>query len=264
MYPVIIEFGPITIYSFGLMMAVAFLSAAHLLGLELQRKGYNRDIASSLMIWAAVGGLVGARLWLVIDKWESFLADPIGSVISGAGFVWYGGLIGGALAVGWVARRQYKIPFLRVADSVAPGLAVGHGIGRFGCQLAGDGDWGSVTTLPWGMAYESAIIGWDYPPGVKVHPAPLYEAGCYFAIAAILWRWRKTPGRDGVVFSWYLISSSIVRFLVEFVRINPAVWLNLTAAQVTSVILAIVGIGLFAALRAPLGQPVAAAAGKRT
>src|SRR5262245_32988136 len=109
MHPVIIELGPITVYSFGLMMAVAFLSAANLLGRELERKGYNREIASSLMIWAAVGGLAGARLWLVIDKWDRFLADPVGSIVSGAGFVWYGGLIGGTIAVGWVAKRQYNI-----------------------------------------------------------------------------------------------------------------------------------------------------------
>jgi phosphatidylglycerol:prolipoprotein diacylglycerol transferase len=99
---------------------------------------------------------------------------------------------------------------------------------------------------------------------VKVHPAPIYEAVCYFALAAILWRWRTTPERDGVIFAWYLMLSSVVRFMVEFVRINPAVWLNLTAAQVTSVILLVVGAGLFLALRAPVGQPATVTAGKRT
>lgn len=244
MYPVIIEIGPLTIYSFGLMMALAFLTAAYFTGKELGRKGYDPEIASSLVLWAAVGGIAGARLWLVIDDWQGFIADPLGSLFSGAGFVWYGGLLGGALAVGWAAKHYYGIGFFVVADCVAPGLALAHGIGRIGCQLAGDGDWGSVTTLPWGMAYENAIIGWDYAPGVRVHPTPIYEMLVYFAIAGILWRWRTHEQPNGSIFAWYLIFTAIARFLVEFVRINPRLWLDLTAAQWTSIALAAVGVAM--------------------
>jgi phosphatidylglycerol:prolipoprotein diacylglycerol transferase len=241
MYPVIIELGPIPIYSFGLMMALAFLSAAYFTGIELKRKGHDPEIASALVLWAAVGGIVGARLWLIVADLPGFIEDPFGSLFSGAGFVWYGGLLGGTLAVAWAARHYYGLAFFVIADCVAPGLAFAHGVGRIGCQLAGDGDWGSETDLPWGMAYENAIIGWDYPPGVRVHPTPLYEMAAYFTIAAVLWRWRKRSQGDGVIFAWYLILTSIARFLVEFVRINPRLWLDLTAAQWSGVALMLVG-----------------------
>jgi phosphatidylglycerol:prolipoprotein diacylglycerol transferase len=258
MHPIILQLGPLTIYSFGLMMALAFLAAAYLLGKELERKGYDSEIASSLVLWAAVGGLGGARLWLVLADWQRFLADPWGTLFSGAGFVWYGGLLGGALAVGWAAKHYYNLDFLRVADCVAPGLALAHGIGRIGCQLAGDGDWGSVTTLPWGMAYENAIIGWDYPPGVVVHPTPIYETVIYFAIAGLLWSWRTRDQPEGTIFGRYLILSAIARFAVEFVRINEPLWLDLTAAQWTSVVLALVGVGLLFLIRRPATAVVAA------
>jgi phosphatidylglycerol:prolipoprotein diacylglycerol transferase len=256
MYPVIIELGPIPIYSFGLMMALAFLSGAYLTGFELKRKGYDPEIASALVLWAAVGGIVGARLWLIVADLQGFIEDPLGSLFSGAGFVWYGGLLGGALAVAWAARRYYGLRFLVIADCVAPGMAFAHGVGRIGCQLAGDGDWGSITTLPWGMAYENAIIGWDYPPGVRVHPTPLYEAAAYFAIAAVLWRWRRTSEGNGVIFAWYLILSSIARFLVEFVRINPGLWLDLTAAQWTAVALVLIAGAILFSARQAVNKPM--------
>lgn len=249
MYPIIIQIGPVPIYSFGLMMALAFLSAAYLTGLELKRRGHDQEIASALVIWAAVGGIAGARLWLIADDWRGFLADPLGSIFSGAGFVWYGGLLGGALAVGWAARRYHGLGFLAIADCAAPGLAFAHGVGRIGCQLAGDGDWGSVTTLPWGMAYERAIIGWDYPPGVRVHPTPLYEAAAYFTIFVVLWACRQRVSGRGAVFAWYLILASVARFLVEFVRNNPRLWLDLTAAQWTAIGLAIYGAAILIAGR---------------
>jgi phosphatidylglycerol:prolipoprotein diacylglycerol transferase len=256
MYPIIIKLGPIPIYSFGLMMALAFLSAGHFLGLELKRRGRDPEIASALVIWAAVGGIVGARVWLIAEDWQGFIAAPLESLFSGAGFVFYGGLLGGALAVGWAARHYYGVGFLEIADCVAPGLAFAHGVGRIGCQLAGDGDWGAVTTLPWGMAYENAIIGWDYPPGVRVHPTPLYEATAYFAIFGLLWSMRHRPRAEGAIFAWYLILASAARFLVEFVRINPRVWLDLTAAQWTAAALVICGAGLLLAARAPGRAPI--------
>ena len=127
-----------------------------------------------MVLWAAVGGLVGARILAIVDDWSGFVSDPLHSIFSGSGFVFYGGLIGGFIAVSWTIRR-HGLPWLQTVDCIAPGLVLAQGIGRIGCQLAGDGDWGSETTLPWGMAYPNAIVGWPYPPGVRVHPAPLYE-----------------------------------------------------------------------------------------
>ena len=160
MYPVILRLGPLTIYSYGTMMAVAFLVAAYLTGKELDRKGLPESAASTMVFWAAIGGLAGARLLTILEDFSAFVHDPIRFIVSGAGFVWYGGLIGGFVAVTWCMRRL-GLPFLRTVDCVAPGLSLGHAIGRIGCQLAGDGDWGRVTTAPWGMAYPNAIVGWN-------------------------------------------------------------------------------------------------------
>jgi phosphatidylglycerol:prolipoprotein diacylglycerol transferase len=128
-----------------------------------------------------------------------------------------------------------------MVDCIAPSLAVGLGIGRIGCQLAGDGDWGKVSDLPWAMAYPNAIVGWDYPPGVRVHPAPVYEMIACFALFAFLWSIRKRPQPDGTIFWWYLILSSVSRFAIEIVRLNPPTLLGLTAAQLTSVVLIVAG-----------------------
>jgi phosphatidylglycerol:prolipoprotein diacylglycerol transferase len=221
------------------MLAIAFLVAGALTRRELNRKGMNGEIASSFVFWAAVGGIGGSRLWAIAEDWRSFLDHPGSAIFSGAGFVWYGGLLGGALAVSLVIWR-HKLNWLRAVDGIAPGLALAYGVGRIGCQLAGDGDWGTVSDLPWAMAYPNAIVGWDYPPGVRVHPAPLYETILAAGIFAVLWSIRKRPLRDGTVFWWYLLLTSMARFLVEFVRINKHMLLGFTHPQVFSIALIVI------------------------
>jgi len=240
MYPIVLRLGPLTIYSYGLMMAIAFLTAGYLTGNELSRKGYDGELASSMVLWAAVGGLVGARILAIVDDWSGFVGDPLHSIFSGSGFVWYGGLIGGLIAVSWTIRR-HGLPWLTTVDCIAPGLVLAHGIGRIGCQLAGDGDWGTETTLPWGMAYPNAIVGWPYPPGVRVHPAPLYELIAYTLIFGVLWSIRKRTYPDGTIFWLYLVMAPIARFLIEFVRVNPPVFLGLSQSQLISVGLVMIG-----------------------
>ncbi|MCX8071650.1 MAG: prolipoprotein diacylglyceryl transferase [Candidatus Binatia bacterium] len=240
MYPIILQIGPVTIYSFGLMMAIAFLVAGFLTSKELVRKGYPGELGSSLVVWAALGGLVGARLFLFVEDPSAFWQHPLGTLFSGSGFVWYGGLFGGMVAT-YVAVRRAGAPWLRVADAAAPSLALGHAIGRIGCQLAGDGDWGKVTTVPWGMAYPKAIIGWPYPPGVVVHPTPLYEAAAYSLIFLILWMLRTHERPAGSLLWAYFVLAGTARFFVEFLRINPIWWLGLTQAQWISLSLVIAG-----------------------
>jgi phosphatidylglycerol:prolipoprotein diacylglycerol transferase len=249
MIPDVLHIGPIPIHLFGIFLALAFLAAGSVSGREFARKGWDPAVASACVVWAAVGGIVGARLWLVLDAWKEFVRAPASFLLTGGGFVWYGGLIGGALAVTIVFRRE-RIPWLRGADAVAPALAIGQAIGRIGCQVAGDGDWGRETTLPWGMAYPHAVVGWDKPPGVRVHPTPIYECLAYLAIFALLWRIRREPAPDGTVFSTYLVLTGLARFLVEFVRINPPVLFGLTEAQLTSLVLMAVGTGLLVTKRA--------------
>lgn len=240
MYPVILELGPVRIYSFGLMMALGFLVATYLSSKEFERRGYNGEIASSLVLWAAIGGIVGARLWVILDDWSGFVADPFGALFTGAGFTWYGGLIGGFLMV-TIGLRRHGIPWLEGADAIAPGCVLGHAVGRIGCQLAGDGDWGAVTEVPWGMAYPRAIVGWDYPPGVVVHPTPIYEAAAYTAIFLFLWRVRRYDFPRGTWFYTFLVLSPLARFVIEFYRINPPVFGTLTEAQLTSLVLMAIG-----------------------
>lgn len=253
MYPVILEIGPLRIYSFGLMMALGFLVATYLTSKELDRRGYDGELASSLVIWAVVGGLAGARLWAIIDDWDGFVADPFGSLLSGAGFTWYGGFIGGLILV-TIAMRRYGLPWLTTADSIAPGMVLGHAVGRIGCLLAGDGDWGTVTDLPWGMAYPNAIVGWDYPPGVYVHPAPIYEALAYTAVFALMWSVRHRDFPPGTFISVYLLFAPLARFFIEFIRINPPLIGPLSEAQVTSLVLMAVAVALLARQRTAIRE----------
>ena len=248
MIPDVLHIGPIPIHIFGIFLALAFLVAGGVADQEFVRRGYDSGLASSFVVWAAVGGIVGARLWIVFDAWDEFMRAPASFLLTGGGFVWYGGLAGGALAA-TIFFRRYGIPWLRGADMVAPALALGQAIGRIGCQLAGDGDWGRETTLPWGMAYPYAVVGWDKPPGVVVHPAPLYEFAAYLAIFALLWRMRRTAAPDGVLFSWFLVLHGTARFLVEIVRVNPRIVLGLSEAQLVSLALVALGGGSLLAMK---------------
>jgi phosphatidylglycerol:prolipoprotein diacylglycerol transferase len=240
MIPDILHIGPLPIHLFGIFLALAFLAAGWAAGREFERKGYDPGLASSAVVWAAVGGLVGARLWILLDAWPEFVRAPWTFLATGGGFVFYGGLLGGALAVTLFFRREH-IPWLAGADACAPAIALGQAIGRLGCQVAGDGDWGTETTLPWGMAYPYAVVGWDKPPGVRVHPTPLYEAAAYAAIFALLCRLRREPAPDGAILALYLVLSGAARFLVEFVRVNPRIAFGLTEAQLVSLTLVVIG-----------------------
>jgi phosphatidylglycerol:prolipoprotein diacylglycerol transferase len=157
-----------------------------------------------------------------------------------------------------------KIPWLKAADIAAPALAVGYGIGRLGCHVAGDGDWGTVTTVPWGVAYTNAIIGWvdpstgiPYPPGVRVHPTPIYEFLESALIFGILWTFRKKEYAPGTMFWLYLALSGLARLVVEFWRLNPVFALGLTEAQWFGVLM--IFVGLWQLLRAGRAKTVATA-----
>ena len=209
-------------------MALAALSAAWVVSAELKRRGYNSELASTLVFAAAVGGLIGARALFIVEEWSNFLQAPLSYIFTGAGFTWYGGFFGGAAAASWVARRN-NMPWLVAADIAAPALALAYGVGRIGCHVAGDGDWGSVTDVPWGVAYTNAIIGWvdpstgiPYPPGTRVHPTPIYEFIQAVAVFAILWSLRKNNYAPGTLAWIYLILAGFSRFVVEFWRINLA------------------------------------------
>ena len=132
--------------------------------------------------------------------------------------------------------------FLTLADCCAPGLAIGQALGRIGCHVAGDGDWGTVTTLPWGFAYTNGIAPWDHEPGVLVHPTPLYEAAAYTAVFLFLWRWRHRNPPLGAMFAVYLVGNGLFRFLVEFIRVEPRIVFGLTQAQLIGAAMFVTGV----------------------
>ena len=248
MYPIIFQLGPLTIYSFGAFMALAALTAVWLVRAELKRRGHNPELASTLVFAAAVGGLIGARLLFIVEEWQGFLAAPMNYILTGAGFTWFGGFFGGAAAVSWVVRK-HKIPWLETADMAAPALALAYGVGRIGCHVAGDGDWGAVTDIPWGVAYTNAIVGWanpytgvPYAPGVLVHPTPIYEFLQGMFVFAVLWSIRKKGLVPGTLAWLYLILAGLMRFIVEFWRINPPVGLGFSEAQWFSLLLMAFGV----------------------
>jgi phosphatidylglycerol:prolipoprotein diacylglycerol transferase len=251
MHPVLFEIGPLTIYSLGVLWALAAFAAAFIVRLELKRYDYDPELAGSVVAAAALGGLLGARLLFILEEWESFTRAPFDFIFSGSGFSWYGGLVGGALAAAWVFQRN-KLPLAQAADIAAPALALGYGIGRIGCFLAGDATWGKVSDVPWAMAFPNAVAGWadpltgvPYPPGVRVHPTQLYELLQSLFVFTILWVLRKRDHPRGTIFHLYLILAGSMRFVVEFWRANPIVTLGMTEYQWISLALAVLGMGMF-------------------
>jgi len=160
-----------------------------------------------------------------------------------SGFAWYGGLVAGILTLMWQGREA-GTGTLGMLDLAAPSAAMGYGVGRIGCLVSGDGDYGKPTTLPWGMSFPHGLV----PTLDRVHPTPIYEFLGAMAIAAILWWFAGKRGgrRLGEVTALYLMLSGVARFLVEFIRINPPIFHGLTNAQLASIGSVLFGIGLFA------------------
>ncbi len=235
MYPEI-HIGPLTLQTFGLMFALAFLAAGALVARRLKEIGKPTDWAYEIGFSALVGGVVGSRLYFVVQNYDSVKHDLLGTLFSGAGLVWYGGAIGGALAVLlWAWYRKFL--GLALLDLAAPALALGYAIGRCGCQLSGDGDYGKAWNGPWAMSYPNGTV----PTDQTVHPTPIYETLAMGLGAWILWQLRDRV-RTGVLFAIYLLYAGAERFLVEFLRRNSDVALGLTSAQLESFAMMVAGL----------------------
>jgi phosphatidylglycerol:prolipoprotein diacylglycerol transferase len=234
--PEIDVFG-ISLKTFGLCFAAGFLVAGAVVARRMKELGRPDDDAYGMTLSALVGGLVGSRLYYVVQHWSETKHDLLGSLFSGSGLVWYGGLIGGAIGVLiWAWRRDFLS--LRLLDLACVPLMLGYGIGRIGCQVSGDGDYGKVSHLPWAMGYPDGTV--PTAPGVEVHPTPIYETLATGLLAWILWRWRDRF-RPGVLFALYLVFAGLERFLVEFLRRNEEVLAGLTTPQLESLVLIIAG-----------------------
>jgi phosphatidylglycerol:prolipoprotein diacylglycerol transferase len=234
--PEVIVFG-ISIKTFGVTFALGFLACGFVIARRLRELGKPVDWAYEIVFAALVGGLVGSRAYFVIQNYSQVKHDLIGSIFSGSGLVWYGGAIGGAITVvAWMRWRDMLN--LLAFDMCVTVLALGYGIGRIGCQVSGDGDYGIRSSLPWAMGYPHGTV--PTPPGVTVQPTPIYETVTMCLLAYFLWKLRDRV-RPGVVLGLYLVFSGLERLLVEFIRRNKEVLAGLTAPQLESVVLMAIG-----------------------
>jgi phosphatidylglycerol---prolipoprotein diacylglyceryl transferase len=248
----------VSIKTFGVMFALGFLACGAVLARRLRELGRPVDWSYEIVFAALVGGVVGARAYYVIQNYSQVRDNLTGNIFSGSGLVWYGGAIGGAIGVVMWMRWRRALE-LRMLDMCATALALGYAIGRIGCQVSGDGDYGIRSSLPWAMGYPHGTL--PTPPGVRVQPTPIYETVSMCLLAYVLWHLRDRV-RPGVIFALYLLLSGLERFLVEFIRRNKEVLAGLTAPQLESIALIVIGSAwLFAMVRrggvAALG-PVAA------
>jgi phosphatidylglycerol---prolipoprotein diacylglyceryl transferase len=230
-----IHIGPLDLKTFGICFAVGFLASGLVIARRFRELDKPADWTYEMVFAALIGGLVGSRLDFLLQNWSKVSDDLLGNIFSGSGLVWFGGFVGGAIGVILWARWRGFLGW-QLLDTAAVPLAVGYAVGRVGCQLSGDGDYGTHSDLPWAMSYPDGTV----PTTDTVHPTPIYETLTMGIAAIVLWRLRdRFPA--GVLFGLYLMIAGIERFLVEFIRRNEAVVAGLTQAQLIS--LAMLGLG---------------------
>jgi len=266
-YPIIFDFGMIdlfgfqfrlAIYSFGLMLVVAFYACYFLLDNDLKRLGYNDKLASDIIFWSALGGIIGSKVYHVIENLDQIMAsqDPMGMIFSGSGLVFLGGLIGAVFAV-TIILNKYEVSWLKFADQLAPLILLGYAIGRIGCFLVGD-DYGIPSNLPWAISFPeglppttTSVFAYQFPwidissqaSGViKVHPTQVYETLICGALFFLLWSKRKNVIVPGSLFFQYLIFAGIERFFIEFLRTNEKYLFDtFSGAQILSILMIFIG-----------------------
>ena len=205
------------------------MASGSLFARRLYELGKPVDWAYEGIFAALIGGLVGSRVDYIIQNWHQVSGDVFGNVFSGSGLVFFGGLIGGAVGVIIWARWRGFLGWT-LFDSAAAPIAIGYAVGRIGCQVSGDGDYGQPSDLPWAMAYPHGTV----PTTQEVHPTPVYETFTMGLVTLLLWNLRDRLA-PGMVFGLYLFLGGLERFLVEFIRRNDAVLAGLTIPQLFSV-----------------------------
>ena len=256
MYPILFQFGPFTISSFGVMMVVAFLLGNYLLRKDVVAEGYDAIIADDIIFRAAIGGILGAKFYYLIENIPTGqAADNINGLINiiagiftlngeriafgiqnfGAGLVFLGGLVGGMATVSWYIYRK-NLNWFKIADLAAPFLVLGHGIGRIGCFLVGD-DYGIPANLPWAIAFPKGLP----PTNIPVHPTQLYEMSAYFIIFFYLRYRKRNQTFSGEIIFEYLFLGGLSRFMVEFIRTNTKYIFGLSGAQYLSILMMAIG-----------------------
>lgn len=276
MYPVLFRIGGFTVTSFGVMIALSFIVGGWILSKELGRKGQDPEHAWDLCGYAAIFGILGAKIYYLLLHFPETAADPGRAILSRSGLVWYGGFILASLAILFRLHRL-KLPILTFADAMAPALAIGYAIGRVGCFLVGD-DYGGPTDQPWGVAFPNGAppstagnlrafgvrVPADVPDGtvMAVHPTQLYEVGMMLVIFAIVWRLRKRFTVPGTLWFVWLALAGVERFIVEIFRAKDDRLLGVfSVAQLISVLIFLVGVaGYWVLTRRAARHPAAATA----
>ena len=280
MYPVIFNLpdwfpllGGEAITSFGVFMLFAFLTGGYVIRAGMREMGEDPDKAWDLVFMGVVGGIVGAKLYYILLNYERLAADPRELILSRGGLVWYGGFLLATALVIWEIRRQ-KLSLPKMADIIAPALALAYAVGRMGCFLVGD-DWGRPTdswlgiafprgTPPTrvdvierlGIAVDPALVE-KYGQIVPVHPTQLYEVGLSTLIFFFLWHMRGDRRTAGWLFMLWLSLAGMERFLVEFLRAKDDRFFGvLTLAQLISLAIVAAGvIGMTRVRRAQVAAP---------
>src|SRR6266545_1412094 len=220
MYPRLLELGPITVYTYGVLLAAAYLLGLQLARIRARKRGLDQNRVLDLGIYIIISALIGAKLLLLVTDFNTFRADPreLFTLLRSGG-VFYGGLIL-AVAVALLYIQRVGLPLWTTCDVFAPGIALGHVVGRFGCLFAGC-CYGKPTTKAWGITFTDpfAAANVGTPLGVPLHPTQLYEAGAELLIlGALLWTERKGRPFAGRTFWLYMLLYATSRFIIEFFR----------------------------------------------
>ncbi len=234
--PMIAHFGPFMPTWYGLLVAIAAFVGGWLGLREARRKGIDPQTMQSLILWSMLGGIVGARLFHVVDRWDLYADDPVRALYAWeGGLAIYGGLVGGVL-VGFLYAWRRGLPLWRTADAAAPGMILGQGLGRLACIPNGDA-LGGPTGVPWSFVYTNpASMVPSELLGTPLHPYPVYELLFDFALLGLLWKLRGVYKVDGLLFLTYAGVYAVGRFLLTFFRAEEVWFLGLQEAQVVALV----------------------------
>jgi phosphatidylglycerol:prolipoprotein diacylglycerol transferase len=269
-YPRLITLPFYTLHTFGVLLALAYLTALWWLVRTGRREGFHPDTLTSLGFWAIFGAIVGAKGLMLVRSLPDYLANP-GEILS-ASFLtsagdFYGGFIGGVAASVLFFRLTPSLSFWPLADLCAPAIALGQGIGRIGCFMAGD-DYGSPTNVPWAVTFthpDAATIG-GAPLGVPIHPVQLYESVfCFLLFGALVWL-AKRKTFDGQILIAYSVAYAVGRFIIEYFRgdVDRGFLFNglFSTSQFIAIVIVVLAVAALPLRRRAGIQPVPAAAGR--
>lgn len=242
MHPTIVKFGPLSIHSYGLFVALGFLTGILIAIYFAKKEKINPNIILDLSLYVIISGIIGARLFYVLGQWDYYKNNPLDILmVQNGGLVIFGGFIFAFFAIA-IYAKQKKLSLLKLLDAIAPGLALGYAIGRIGCFLNGC-CFGLPTSLLWGMVFPPSSLAAYYYPGQQLHPTQIYSSLAMLAAFFVLIYIYRRKRFNGQIAAWFFVLYSVYRFFIEFFRYSPIHWLALTPSQWLAIFISILGIG---------------------